>query len=151
MGKARWELAVKSHLLYALIQRYQTHKHNSEELMDQTLVWVLRHDPSYQITWEVFSPGTKARFERLRKQVEKEKRTRLEVKSRPTGAGTIPGWPVHGQDAVPGGAGGERVPGGGGEQGGDDVPAARGQHEGAAVAVRGFQFESAIHPERRRA
>ena len=54
--------------------------------MDQTLVSVLRHDPSYQITWEVFSPGTKARFERLRKQVEKEKRTRLEVKSRPTGA-----------------------------------------------------------------
>jgi len=82
VGKERWRLQTELHVLYAVCMREMNH----QDYTDKWMSWPLHRDLLYQMDKGVYSGQTRERFESVRKKVLQEKRTRLEVKSQPSGA-----------------------------------------------------------------
>jgi hypothetical protein len=81
-GEARWQLHVRGVLLRALTLRAT----GRAEEADEQLRRILRLDPDYRMDADYFSPSTRARFDRLRRQLVSQPKATLVVTSNPTGA-----------------------------------------------------------------
>ncbi len=79
VGTERWSLTTSGELLRALIYRNT----RREKPADEAFRRVLRLDPTYQMDPNYYSPNTRARFDRVRKEVETAKKVRLAVTSLP--------------------------------------------------------------------
>jgi hypothetical protein len=82
VGVQRWKLMVTGELLYGLILTQVARREDYEAAFAR----VLRLAPNYRMDPEIYSPGTRAKFHRVRKALAAAPRVPLEVTSVPTGA-----------------------------------------------------------------
>jgi hypothetical protein len=81
-GSKRWQLFVRAVLLHALVLRAT----NRAAEADDQFKRVLRIHPDQRLDADYFSPSTRARFDRVRRQLASESRTTLAMTSTPSGA-----------------------------------------------------------------
>jgi len=81
-GPARWQLFVRGVLLRALILRATGRTNEADGQFRR----ILRLDPDYRMDADYFPPSTRARFDRVRRQLLSEPKATLVVSSNPTGA-----------------------------------------------------------------
>ena len=84
-GPERWKLAVRAELLESQVIRRLGRVADADELFRH----VLRLQPGFQLDPDYFMPSIRQRFDRLRKELQAQKRVRLEVKSVPAGADVL--------------------------------------------------------------
>ncbi len=81
-GSKRWQLFVRGLLLRALVLRATNRAADADDQFRR----VLRIDPDQRLDADYFSPSTRARFDRVRRQLASESRTTLAITSSPAGA-----------------------------------------------------------------
>lgn len=99
----RVQLAVRAGILYGVIQRGLGHPDDGDDAFRR----VIRLSPKYQMDPDLFSPSTRGRFDKVRKELFAQKRARLEVTSVPAGAevyldGVAAGRTPYSANVVPG-------------------------------------------------
>ncbi|MGQ0504574.1 MAG: PEGA domain-containing protein [Myxococcaceae bacterium] len=143
VGAERWHLNASGELLAALVYRNT----KREKQADDAFRRVLRLEPTFVMDEDYYSPTTRTRFEKIRKEVAGTRRVRLNVTSIPSGIEVF----VEGRKVGSTPYSGELIPGR------YEIALAKGQDRSLPHPVAltreitlpvDFAFESAIHPTR---